>query len=92
MVEIKKFDVMSVAKIYAVILAVIGFIEGLLFALIGGLLSTVGTGGAAVGLGFGIAGIIILPIVFAIMGFIAGAIGAFVYNIVAGAVGGIKFE
>jgi len=33
-----------------------------------------------------------VPIFYAILGFIGGAIGAFVYNLAAGMIGGIKFE
>ena len=43
-------------------------------------------------LGFGVASVIVLPIMFAIMGFIGGAIGAFIYNIVAKYVGGLQLD
>ena len=42
------------------------------------------------GMGFGL--IVIGPIFYGVMGFIVGVIGAFVYNIVAGWVGGIEVE
>jgi hypothetical protein len=41
---------------------------------------------------FGVGAIVILPIVYGVMGAIFAAIGAFIYNIVAGWVGGIEIE
>jgi hypothetical protein len=43
-------------------------------------------------LGMGLGLIVIAPIMYGVMGFIAGVIGAFIYNIVAGWVGGIEVE
>lgn len=36
--------------------------------------------------------VIFLPIMYGVIGFVAGAIGAAVYNLVAGFVGGIEIE
>ena len=80
-VEWKSFDVVSVGKILAVIWAIIGFFYGLMFASVASFVPELA--------GFGIASIVIMPIMFAIMGFIGGIICAFIYNIVAGKVGGI---
>ena len=41
---------------------------------------------------FGFISIIVFPIIFAIMGFICGAIMAFLYNLFASAVGGVQIE
>lgn len=41
---------------------------------------------------FGVGAIIFLPIMYGIMGFIGGAIMAFVYNVVAGIAGGVELE
>lgn len=95
-VVIKKFDVMSVAKIYAVIGVIIGFIAGILVAIatafVGGLMSMGGLPASGFTAGAGILSIIIFPIIYGILGFIGGAIGAFIYNVVAGKIGGIAFE
>ncbi len=96
-VVIKKFDIMSVAKVYGVIGAIIGFIIGLFIALFAGVASAFagafGSGTGALGIaGFGVMAIIIAPIMYGIILFICGAIGAFLYNIVAGKIGGISFE
>lgn len=95
-IVIKKFDIMSVAKVYGLIGVIIGFIIGLfiaLFAGIAGAFAALGAGAGAFGIaGLGVLAIIIAPIVYGIMLFIMGAIGAFIYNIVADKIGGIVFE
>ena len=45
--------------------------------------------------GFGALGflaVIILPVVYGILGFVMGAITAFVYNLISGWVGGVEME
>lgn len=90
-----RIEPMSMAKIYAVIGALYGLLIGVPFAcmaaMIGSQLSQYGDGGAAAG-SIGFAAIIIYPIGGAIGGFIGGLISAFVYNLVAGWVGGIEME
>jgi hypothetical protein len=74
--------------------AVIGFFLGLLFAL----LSVIGAGFADSGaegllsLMFGVGGVIILPIFYGVLGFVFGAIGAALYNVIAGMAGGVEFN
>ena len=91
MKEIRRMDVLSVGKIYALALANIGFIAGIIIALIGSAVATFQRPGMW-GAGLGIASIIILPIVYAIFGFLLGIIGAALYNLIAKWVGGIKIE
>jgi hypothetical protein len=91
MKEITRMDVLSVGKIYAVTLAILGFILGIFVALIGSAAATFHRPGMF-GAGFGIASIIIFPVIYAIIGFIAGIIGAALYNLVAKWVGGIQIE
>src|SRR5258708_33745148 len=43
-------------------------------------------------LGAGIGFMLFLPVMYALMGFISGAIGAFIYNLVAKWIGGIELE
>jgi len=42
--------------------------------------------------GFGVLGLLILPVIYSIIGFVVGAIAAFLYNLVAGWVGGLEIE
>lgn len=98
---IKKIGVLSIAKIQAAIMGVLSLIIAIPYGLFVILISILGFAGSrgdagmAIG-GFGIVGgiaiMIILPIVYTIIGFIAGAISALVYNVVAGAVGGVEIE
>lgn len=81
---LKKLGVLSVAKLEAVVFAVVGLIEGILFAAIGASLGLYDIGG--------ILSIVTMPILFGILGFIAGAVGAFIYNLIAGKIGGIEME
>ncbi|HJR73276.1 MAG TPA: hypothetical protein VJ806_06525 [Luteimonas sp.] len=97
---IRRLGVMSVAKISALIGAVIGLLAGLLFFLVslaGGAASAAGAlGDQDPGMtwisGLGAMAIVVLPIVYAVFGFVGGAIQAFFYNIAAKFVGGIRIE
>jgi len=54
-----------------------------------------GRDGAAGGVSSVVIGIVMMiaiPITYGILGFVMGAIGALIYNAVAGIVGGVKFE
>lgn len=85
---IKRFDVLSVAKMSAIIAAAIGLIAAVLFLLFGGLLGR----GGLLGFGGGLLGVIVLPIIYGVFGFIGGLVQAFVYNFAAGFVGGVRIE
>ncbi len=90
---IRKIGPLSCAKVSGVLYALMGLILGAIFSLI-----SLGTAAAGLdsegGLGFlfGAAAIIILPIFYGILGFIGGAIGAWLYNLIAGWIGGIEVE
>jgi len=102
--KIRKLGILSVAKIYAVMLLVMSLLISIpyglfiiIFALIGGAGAGAqdGLAGLAVGGGGVIIGLVVmigLPIMYSIMGFIGGALTALVYNIFAGMVGGIEIE
>ncbi len=88
-IEFKQIDITSAAKVTAAIMAIFGFLMGLLVAIFGSTAAYI-AGAGALGAGFGIASIVIFPIMMAIYGFVIGAISAFLYNIVAERIGGIK--
>jgi len=94
--RIRKVEVLSVANISGVISAILGLLFGLFFALFASLLSSVFSAseqGPVSLLSFGSFGylsIIIFPIIYGILGFISGAVGAFLYNIAAKITKGIK--
>lgn len=97
---IKRFGVFSAAKIYAVVMAGVGLVIGVPLGLImivfgAAMMSSSGSGGAAgggVGIGLGLFYMIGLPIMYGIIGFIFGAIGAAIYNVASRTIGGLEME
>ena len=97
---IRRFGVFSVAKMYGLLLFVfgiiIGVIYGLIFIVLGASMSALGPRDATAGgistVVMGIILMIAIPIFYGVLGFIAGAIGALIYNAMAGIIGGVKFE
>ncbi|HUR20368.1 MAG TPA: hypothetical protein VMZ90_06125 [Vicinamibacterales bacterium] len=93
---ITRVNALSVAKVAAVLYAGIGFLLGALFSLIG----MVGVGAALSGQEgagfisalFGVGAIVIMPICYAIIGFIFSFIAASLFNVAAGMTGGIEVE
>ncbi len=87
MTVIKHVGVLSVAKIEGLIGVVLGLILGIMVAALGAVTSLVP--GMTAFAGFGVLSIVIFPIIYGILMFICGAIGAFLYNLFAGWVGGV---
>ena len=93
---LKRIGVLSLAKIVGAVYAVFGVLGGLFFMS----LSFLGAGIAAanedvppfIGMLFGVGAIIILPLLYACMGFVFGALSAALYNLFSGMVGGIEVE
>ena len=99
-VQVKRVGVFSYAKITAVTMAafgvIIGVLYGLLFMVVGGALMAGGgrgsSGAGASSFAIGLIMMVAIPVMSGIFGFIAGALGAFVYNVASGFVGGIELE
>jgi hypothetical protein len=98
-VQIKRMGVFSCAKIYSITLAamglIIGVIYGLIFMVVGGAMMAGGRNQGAAGassLVIGLVMMIAIPVFYGIIGFVGGIIGALVYNVAAGVVGGIELE
>ncbi|MCA0394148.1 MAG: hypothetical protein LCH70_08555 [Proteobacteria bacterium] len=93
---IKKLDILSVGKITGIIAAAFGLIAGLLLlvfgSMIAGLAGSQGDAGPLAALGGGVVGVIALPILYGICGFVGGVIQALIYNLAAGVIGGIRIE
>ena len=91
---VKRVGPLSCAKLSGTLYALIGL-------LIGGVFSMVAmAGGAAsdnsfsrgIGAAIGVGAIVLFPIIYGLMGFVATLIGAWLYNVVASIVGGIELE
>jgi hypothetical protein len=99
---IRRFGVISVAKMYGLLMFIFGLVFGVVYGLIlivfGAAISAVGGGGSDAVAGgvstvaMGVGMMIGLPLFYGVLGFIMGAIGALIYNVVAGIIGGVKFE
>ena len=91
---VKRVGVLSVAKVYGALTAAMGLLFGLVLAAA----SSIGFGAAGdnappfIGAMFGAGAVILLPIFYGCMGLIGGAIGAALYNVFAGLVGGVSIE
>lgn len=94
MTKIQHIGVMSVAKVAAIIYLVIGLIAGLIFS-IGVLLGSMSASSdfpIASGMFFAVVTLVLTPLLYAVLGFIMGAIAAAVYNVAAKAIGGIEMD
>lgn len=92
---LRRFGVLSLGKFMAVLYAIIGLIFGVLFAavsMLGG--GMFGGDSGAMGMigGFGLLSIVIFPLLYGALGFIAGLIGGLLYNLTAKLSGGIEMD
>jgi len=94
MATLKRIEPGSAFKLGAVSYAIIGLLLGIIFALIsmvGGALVPASETGLFRML-FGAGAIVFLPICYGIIGGISAALGAVIYNLVAGWVGGLEVD
>jgi hypothetical protein len=90
---VRRLGPLSFAKVSGVLYALMGLIVGAFISLIsmaGGAFMPKGAGSA--GMLFGAAAIIALPIFYGVLGFVMSLIGAALYNLVAGWVGGVEID
>ena len=100
MATLKRIGPGSAFKVGLVTYAILGLVIGAciaFFSMIAGSLgglagSEAGAGAKALGLGMGLGAIIIVPIAYGILGGIGAAIGAFIYNLAAGWIGGLEVD
>ena len=91
MAKLKRFGVLFSAKLQALVMAIVGLIAGILYAF-GGFFFELFTGTLNSGTAIAFFALIGMPLLFAAVGFIAGAIGAVLYNFVAKWFGGIEMD
>lgn len=94
---IRRINVLSAAKIAAIIAFAIGILAGLMFFAMSSMMPAPPEGmpneaGMSMMKGMGALSIIVFPVMYGIFGFIGGALQAFIYNLAAKFVGGIQFE
>lgn len=92
MFRLRAIGVLSCAKIFAVVQAAIGVLIGFLILIFG----IVGAAVVPASQKLGMVGIIILsvltPVLYGALGFVMGALWAFVYNLAAQSIGGVELE
>jgi uncharacterized membrane protein YhdT len=94
MQRIRSIGVLSLAKVSGLCYGAMGLLLApifLLFAAIGSMVPRQ-PGMAGFPAVFGVAFAICAPILYGAMGFVMGALGAFIYNLIAGWIGGIEIE
>jgi hypothetical protein len=91
---IRRMGVLSVAKLQGVLYALLGLIVGAVFALFSLFGAALGSGTESHSMfgAIGLSAIILFPIVYGLIGFVAGLLVAALYNLVAGFVGGVEIE
>jgi len=93
---LQRIDVLSAAKMMGVVYACIGLVGGFMFAffslVMGAAYREYTDVGFLFGAVFGVLAVILIPLLYGLMGFVGGAIMAFVYNVLAPRVGGVRFE
>ena len=99
MATVKRVAPGSAFKIGLVMYAILGLVLGIFMAFISMVVGTVGylgesaaPGAKLLGFGMGFGAIILFPIGYGIIGGIFAAIGAAIYNLVAGWVGGLEVD
>jgi hypothetical protein len=91
---IKRVGPVSCAKITGTLYAILGLVFGgivSLIAMVGGFASD-SSRAAGLGAVMGVGAIVVFPILYGCIGFVATLIGAWLYNVVAGLVGGVEVE
>ena len=90
---VKRIGPLSFAKITAVLYGLMGLIFGAVISLISLISSSFAPKEAGpMGMLFGAAAIVALPIFYGVLGFIMSLIGAALYNLVAAWVGGVELD
>jgi hypothetical protein len=91
---IKRIGPVSCAKITGTLYAILGIVLGAIFSLaslVGAFASDL-SGGAGLGAIIGVGAIIAFPVLYGGIGFVATLIVAWLYNVIAGLVGGIEMD
>ncbi len=92
MMALKHINVISAAKIFAIVNAIIGFVIAVFIFIFTSLFGSVlGSHGFAL-FGRGAALLVILPVFLLVMGFVVTAIETWLYNLLAKRIGGIKID
>ena len=84
----------SCGKVAAVLYGMLGLVVGTLISLgsMAGGLASESMMATGIGAAIGVAAIVVLPVVYACLGFVAALLGAWLYNAAASVIGGIEID
>lgn len=91
MKSITKIDALSVGKVLGTIYAGIGVVFGLIFSVMS-IVAAIAAERGMLSVFFAIGSIVLLPLGYGILGFLGGAVCAWLYNISSRWTGGIKIQ
>ncbi len=95
-IVVRRIGVISMARIMAIIYSMIGLIVGTVFSLIAvtgeALGSPIGGSSRLIETMMGIGAIILFPILYGLIGFVAGVLTGAIYNLASRIIGGIVLE
>jgi len=84
---------MSCARVAGPLYAIIGLVAGVLLAVASLVGAMAGQNGAGMGGAMlGLSAIFVLPVVYGVLGVVGALLSAWIYNVLAGAVGGIEVD
>jgi hypothetical protein len=92
---IKRIAPLSAGKVFGTLYALMGLIVGAMFSLFAAMGAMAGPDTEALGplaMLFGVGAIVLIPIFYGCMGAIVTIISAWLYNVVAGMVGGLEVD
>ena len=94
--RIRRFGILSMAKIQGVLLLLFGLLFGLLYgivlAIVGIVAAVSGEKEGAILIVAGVGCMIGFPVLYGGMGFVMGALMAWFYNLIAGRIGGLEVD
>jgi hypothetical protein len=92
MARLRKVGTVFLAKLFAIVMAFLGLVAGFVYAVGGAVYDIITTQELNLGTALAFGALLGMPLLFAIVGFVAGAIGAPVYNLAARWFGGIESD
>lgn len=94
--ELKRIGPLSTGKVLGIMSFVLGLVVGLIFVVFSlatsAFFGDVFGDSSTISMMFGFGSILIMPFIYGVLGFIQGLIGAWLYNLIAGLLGGIQLE
>ena len=91
---IRRIGPLSAGKVAGVLYAGFGLVFGAIFSLVAmaGGMAAPEDGSAIFGAVFGVAAIVVLPIMYGVLGFVTAVFGAWLYNLAASVTGGVELN